>query len=339
MRASAALRRRFPNATILPADEAMAALISGVLTASKRRRPCPTCRSSPRHRFPGSGVAGAAQDPGRPDAQLCRYRRRRRPTEAVRAVGTANGSNPVAVLIPCHRVIRSDGSLGGYAGGLDRKRELLEAGGRARRRCLPTPPPPPPRNCRWLNGGLPEPWSLHKVRNQSGRGLWMKRKRRAARKPLWRRIIDFPLVAMLIAVAVFVLALSASVLIGKLLPPMDKTSATSPRWRSRIGLSGPAYKLVIRHLGEHPRDDLRLAEAPQGIGRRAAVRLPAVLVGGRRRGDRRRLQHRRRGRHQRTGRRRWSGPRSCPGSWRNCCSAASCSAGSRSSAAAGSALA
>ena len=44
---------------------------------------------------------------------------------AVRAVGTANGDNHVAVLIPCHRVIRSDGSLGGYAGGLDRKRKLL----------------------------------------------------------------------------------------------------------------------------------------------------------------------------------------------------------------------
>ena len=47
--------------------------------------------------------------------------------KAVRAVGTANGDNHVAVLIPCHRVIRSDGTLGGYAGGLDRKRKLLDA--------------------------------------------------------------------------------------------------------------------------------------------------------------------------------------------------------------------
>ena len=46
---------------------------------------------------------------------------------ATRAVGTANGSNPVAVLVPCHRVIRSDGTLGGYAGGLDRKKKLLAA--------------------------------------------------------------------------------------------------------------------------------------------------------------------------------------------------------------------
>jgi methylated-DNA-[protein]-cysteine S-methyltransferase len=44
---------------------------------------------------------------------------------AVRAVGTANGANPVGVVIPCHRVIRSDGNLGGYGGGLDRKRWLL----------------------------------------------------------------------------------------------------------------------------------------------------------------------------------------------------------------------
>lgn len=45
--------------------------------------------------------------------------------DAVRAAGAANGANPVAVLIPCHRVIRSDGGLGGYAYGLERKRSLL----------------------------------------------------------------------------------------------------------------------------------------------------------------------------------------------------------------------
>ena len=50
--------------------------------------------------------------------------------KAVRAVGSANGDNHVVVLIPCHRVIRSDGSLGGYGGGLDRKRKLLAAEGR-----------------------------------------------------------------------------------------------------------------------------------------------------------------------------------------------------------------
>ena len=43
-----------------------------------------------------------------------------------RAVGTANGRNPIAVVIPCHRVIGADGSLTGYGGGLERKRLLLD---------------------------------------------------------------------------------------------------------------------------------------------------------------------------------------------------------------------
>jgi methylated-DNA-[protein]-cysteine S-methyltransferase len=49
---------------------------------------------------------------------------------AVRAVGAANGANPIALVVPCHRVVGSDGTLTGYAGGLERKRWLLahEAG-------------------------------------------------------------------------------------------------------------------------------------------------------------------------------------------------------------------
>lgn len=46
--------------------------------------------------------------------------------KAVRAVGLANGRNPVAVVVPCHRVIGADGSLTGYGGGVYRKRWLLE---------------------------------------------------------------------------------------------------------------------------------------------------------------------------------------------------------------------
>lgn len=56
--------------------------------------------------------AGIAQAIGRPSA--------------VRAVGSACGANPVALAVPCHRVVRSDGGLGGYAWGLDRKRALLD---------------------------------------------------------------------------------------------------------------------------------------------------------------------------------------------------------------------
>lgn len=46
--------------------------------------------------------------------------------KATRAVGTANGRNPLSIIVPCHRVIAADGSLGGYSGGLDKKIRLLE---------------------------------------------------------------------------------------------------------------------------------------------------------------------------------------------------------------------
>jgi methylated-DNA-[protein]-cysteine S-methyltransferase len=49
--------------------------------------------------------------------------------KAVRAVGAANGANPIAIIIPCHRVIGRDGSLTGYAGGLPRKALLLRLEG------------------------------------------------------------------------------------------------------------------------------------------------------------------------------------------------------------------
>ena len=45
---------------------------------------------------------------------------------APRAVGAANGLNPIGIIVPCHRVIGSDGSLTGYGGGLERKRLLLD---------------------------------------------------------------------------------------------------------------------------------------------------------------------------------------------------------------------
>ena len=46
--------------------------------------------------------------------------------KVIRAAGSANGKNPVAIIIPCHRVIGADGSLTGYAGGLENKRKLLD---------------------------------------------------------------------------------------------------------------------------------------------------------------------------------------------------------------------
>jgi methylated-DNA-[protein]-cysteine S-methyltransferase len=45
---------------------------------------------------------------------------------AVRAVGLANGRNPISIVVPCHRIVGSDGSLTGYGGGIERKRRLLD---------------------------------------------------------------------------------------------------------------------------------------------------------------------------------------------------------------------
>lgn len=46
--------------------------------------------------------------------------------KAIRAVASANGANAISIIVPCHRIIGSNGSLGGYAGGLDAKRRLLD---------------------------------------------------------------------------------------------------------------------------------------------------------------------------------------------------------------------
>ena len=51
------------------------------------------------------------------------------PTMSAQAIGGAVGRNPIGIIIPCHRVIGADGSLTGYASGLDRKRWLLELEG------------------------------------------------------------------------------------------------------------------------------------------------------------------------------------------------------------------
>jgi AraC family transcriptional regulator of adaptative response/methylated-DNA-[protein]-cysteine methyltransferase len=126
----AALRRRFPNADILPADGAMASLISGVLKAIEAPSAMPDLPID----IAGTAFQEAVWNELRkiPAGETRSYADIAAAVgqpNATRAVGTANGSNPVAVLVPCHRVIRSDGTLGGYAGGLDRKRKLLAAEG------------------------------------------------------------------------------------------------------------------------------------------------------------------------------------------------------------------
>lgn len=126
----ASLRRLFPNASVVKDEGGLKELVEGALAAIERPLAAPDLPID---------VAGTAFQEA-----VWRELRRIPPGEtrsyaeiaaaigqpkAVRAVGTANGDNHVAVLIPCHRVIRSDGSLGGYAGGLDRKRKLLAAEG------------------------------------------------------------------------------------------------------------------------------------------------------------------------------------------------------------------
>lgn len=63
-----------------------------------------------------------------PFGQTCSYSdiaKRVNNQKAVRAVGTANGRNPLSIIVPCHRVIAANGTLGGYAGGLEIKTKLL----------------------------------------------------------------------------------------------------------------------------------------------------------------------------------------------------------------------
>jgi methylated-DNA-[protein]-cysteine S-methyltransferase len=66
--------------------------------------------------------------------------------KSVRAVGLANGANPVAIVIPCHRVIGTDGSLTGYGGGINRKRWLLAHEGLVFEKVTARRIPEPPRD-------------------------------------------------------------------------------------------------------------------------------------------------------------------------------------------------
>ena len=126
------LRRFFPNATIVEDSGGLKELVEGALAAIESPL---ACRELP------IDVAGTAfqeavwrelrKIPAGETRSYAQIAAAIGQPKAVRAVGTANGDNHVAVLIPCHRVIRSDGSLGGYAGGLDRKRKLLAAEGHA----------------------------------------------------------------------------------------------------------------------------------------------------------------------------------------------------------------
>ena len=67
--------------------------------------------------------------PLRGNPQLYANRRRHQLAQSVRAVGAANGANPIPIVVPCHRVIGSNGKLVGYGGGLPLKKRLLSLEG------------------------------------------------------------------------------------------------------------------------------------------------------------------------------------------------------------------
>jgi AraC family transcriptional regulator of adaptative response/methylated-DNA-[protein]-cysteine methyltransferase len=120
------LARRFPRAELIEGGEGFAALLTEVIAAVEQ---------------PGQSRAIPLDVQGTAFQQAVWQELQRIPhgetrsyaqiaaavgkPGAVRATGSANGANNVAVLIPCHRVVRTDGTLGGYAYGLDIKRELL----------------------------------------------------------------------------------------------------------------------------------------------------------------------------------------------------------------------
>src|SRR5687767_11065795 len=79
-----------------------------------------------RQRFPAPRLERAAENPYGEAISYGELARRIGIPSASRAVGTANRLNPIAVIVPCHRVIGADGSLTGYGGGLERKRFLLD---------------------------------------------------------------------------------------------------------------------------------------------------------------------------------------------------------------------
>ncbi|MGZ8334824.1 MAG: bifunctional DNA-binding transcriptional regulator/O6-methylguanine-DNA methyltransferase Ada [Allosphingosinicella sp.] len=126
----AELERRFPKASIVPGGAAMADLVSRTVAAVEApERP---------HDLPLDVRGTAFQEavwrelaripPGESLSYAALAARAGRP-QAVRAAGTACGSNQIAILIPCHRARRGDGSPGGYAYGLERKASLLEREG------------------------------------------------------------------------------------------------------------------------------------------------------------------------------------------------------------------
>lgn len=122
----AALQRRFPKAAIEPGGAGMAELVRrtvAAVNAPEKPNDLPLdVRGTAFQEAVWRELMRIPAGETRTYAQIAAAVGR---PKAVRAAGTANGDNNVAVLIPCHRVIRTDGTMGGYAYGLERKAKLL----------------------------------------------------------------------------------------------------------------------------------------------------------------------------------------------------------------------
>lgn len=125
------LRTRFPRAEIAPPDDAFAALVQSVVALvddpARTAHDLPLdARGTAFQQAVWQALRAIPAGETRTYAQIAVSVGR---PQAVRAAGTACGDNALAVLVPCHRVLRSDGGLGGYAYGLERKKALLEREG------------------------------------------------------------------------------------------------------------------------------------------------------------------------------------------------------------------
>ena len=126
------VQRRFPGATPAGADPEITALARRVIEVIES----PACETDLPLDLRGTDFQRAVWDvlraiPAGTTATYAQIATQLGRPAAVRAVGQACGANHVAVLVPCHRVLRGDGSLSGYRWGVERKRTLLERERRA----------------------------------------------------------------------------------------------------------------------------------------------------------------------------------------------------------------
>ncbi|PKP89830.1 MAG: bifunctional DNA-binding transcriptional regulator/O6-methylguanine-DNA methyltransferase Ada [Alphaproteobacteria bacterium HGW-Alphaproteobacteria-16] len=121
------LTARFPHATIVPGGDALADLAAQVVAQVEQ----PGCHTDLPLDVRGTAFQEAVWQALRaiPAGETRSYAQLAMAAgnpNAVRAAGSACGANPVAIIVPCHRALRSDGTMGGYAWGLERKRALLQ---------------------------------------------------------------------------------------------------------------------------------------------------------------------------------------------------------------------